>query len=322
MLKARMAAVLCCLLAASALVSCGEKNISVSDVTTTEAATQAATNEPVAIGSDVRNFTAPQDGEEVVVLTVKGYGNIRIKLFPEYAEKGVENFKTLAEQGYYNGIIFHRIINKFMIQGGDPTGTGRGGSSIWGSKFEGGTDPHLVHVAGAVAYANSGATSTNGSQFYIVTGQTFTEDQFAPTYPESAKEAYLKAGGYPWLDGGYTVFGQVYDGLDVVFKLQQVQTDSSDKPLTDVVIESMRVEKYDGRAMKWYTTDYPGLRSAETTTEASSMASSETTGEASSEAASTTAESEQQTTTTETTTAELQTSTETTTTGASPADAQ
>ena len=258
MFRKAITAALCSLLAAAALSSCGEKNISVSENAsqTTEASTSAASDSSEVVNVEVMNFTAPADGEEVIVLTVKDYGDIRIKLFPEYAEKGVENFKTLAEQGYYNGIIFHRIINNFMIQGGDPTGTGRGGESIYGAKFDGGVDPHLIHVGGAVAYANSGSTATDGSQFYIVTGQTFTEEQFAPSYPSFSKEAYLKAGGYPWLDGGYTVFGQVFDGLDIVYKLQQVPTDANDKPLTDVVIESMKVEKYDGRAMKWYISDY------------------------------------------------------------------
>lgn len=212
--------------------------------------------EAIGFGEVVSNFTAPKKGEKIIVLTIKDYGDIKIKLFPEYAEKGVENFLALADQSYYDGIIFHRIINNFMIQGGDPTGTGRGGTSIWGEKFDGGVDPHLIHVAGAVAYANSGSTATNGSQFYIVTGKTFTESQFDPSYPTAAKEAYLKSGGYPWLDGGYTVFGQVFDGLDIVYKLQQVDTDSNDKPLEDVVIESMKVAEYDGEELKWYITDY------------------------------------------------------------------
>ena len=275
MLKKNIAAVLCSLTAAMALVSCGEKSISISESTSKEQAagsssesSEAASDEGsseaetenssgrTAFGEVVSNFTAPEDGEKIVVMTVKDYGDVKFKLFPEYAEKGVENFISLVEEGYYDGLIFHRIINNFMIQGGDPTGTGRGGECIWGSKFDGGTDPHLIHAAGALAYANSGSTATNGSQFYIVTGQTFTEEQFDPSYPKAAKEAYLKAGGYPWLDGNYTVFGQVIDGLDIVFELQQVATDSSDKPTKDVVIESMKVAEYNGEELKWYITDY------------------------------------------------------------------
>ena len=216
-------------------------------------------------------------------------GGIQIKLFPEYAELGVENILGLAEKNYYDGIIFHRIINNFMIQGGDPTGTGRGGQSIYGEKFDGGVDPHLVHVSGAIAYANSGSTATNGSQFFIVTGQTFTENQFQDTYPQSAKEAYLKAGGYPFLDGKYTVFGQVFEGLDIVYKLQQVKTDSSDKPVKDVVIESMTVGEYNGEELRWYITDYPDYN-----TQATEAASQEETSasEAESEASADTTEQE------------------------------
>jgi cyclophilin family peptidyl-prolyl cis-trans isomerase len=318
MLKKALTAAVCSILAVTALASCGEKNISVSEETT-----QAATSTPssqAAFGDTVMNFTAPQDGEEVIILTIKDYGDIKIKLFPEYADKGVENFKTLAERGYYDGLIFHRIINNFMIQGGDPRGNGTGGESIWGAKFDGGTSPYLIHSAGAVAYANSGSTATDGSQFYIVTGQKYAEEQFAPDYPEAAKKVYIEDGGAPWLDGGYTVFGQVYDGLDIVFKLQQVATGANDKPVTDVVIESMKVAKYDGGELRWHISDYP-VSNAETTSEAAS-------DEASSESASdTTTEAEQPASKNETTTSEAAEATsETTTTGTAdadtPADAQ
>lgn len=208
------------------------------------------------------NFTPPEKGEEIIVMTVKDYGDIKIKLFPEQASKGVENFTTHAKDGYYDGLIFHRIINNFMIQGGDPLGTGMGGESIWGEKFDGGTSPDLNHVAGAVAYANSGSTATNGSQFYIVTGDKYSEGELAQleaqglVLNDDAKKAYTQVGGAPWLDGGYTVFGQVFDGLDIVFELQGVETGANDKPAEDVVIEKMTVEKYDGEDVKFYLTDY------------------------------------------------------------------
>ncbi|MBP1549875.1 MAG: peptidylprolyl isomerase, partial [Oscillospiraceae bacterium] len=126
--------------------------------------TEAPTSENV----EIHNFIMPEVGEKIAVINVKDYGTIKIKLFPEDAEKGVENFIGLAEMGYYDELIFHRIIPGFMNQGGDPKGNGTGGKSIWGESFEGGTDENLYHFTGAVAYANSGATSTNGSQFYIV----------------------------------------------------------------------------------------------------------------------------------------------------------
>ncbi len=222
---------------------------------------QAPTEPPVE-NIDIANFTAPQEGETVVDLKIKDYGDVMIKLFPEYAEKGVENFVEHAKEGYYDGLTFHRVINEFMIQGGDPLGNGMGGESIWGGEFDGGTDPHLIHTAGAIAYANSGSTATNGSQFYIVTGLVYTDSDFdvlekrGYKFSDNAKALYKTVGGTPHLDGGYTVFGQVYDGLDIIFKIQQVETDLSDKPIEDVIIESATVGEYSGGKIRWYITDY------------------------------------------------------------------
>ncbi|MCH5192874.1 MAG: peptidylprolyl isomerase [Oscillospiraceae bacterium] len=194
-------------------------------------------------------------------MTVKDYGEIKIKLFPEDAAKGVENFIGLAEMGYYDELIFHRVIPDFMIQGGDPKGNGTGGHSIWGDSFEGGTSENLYHFTGAVAYANSGATSTNGSQFYIVnTDDGFTTnsceelhlyDPESYNWPGNVAELYREKGGVPFLDGGYTVFGQVFEGMDVVRAIAQVETNQDDsngvpmdKPLTPVIIESVRIVEY------------------------------------------------------------------------------
>ena len=121
-------------------------------------------------------FEAPKSGEKIAVMHTT-MGDIKIKFFPDEAPKAVENFLTHAENGYYDGIIFHRVIDGFMVQGGDPMGTGIGGESAWGGQFDGGTDPHLVHVSGALAYANSGSTATDGSQFYVVTGTKYTDEQ-------------------------------------------------------------------------------------------------------------------------------------------------
>lgn len=205
------------------------------------------------------NYTEPQIGEKIVSMKIKDYGTVKFKLFPEYLPNAAENFFQLAESGYYDGLTFHRVINNFMIQGGDPLGTGMGGESAWGGSFDGGTYSSLLHTAGALCYANSGSTATNGSQFYIVTGMELDESIFANAsgYSDSKKETYIKAGyGYPYLDGNYTVFGQVIDGLDVVFKIQQTETGDSDKPLNDVIIESVTVEEYDGSPVKWFISDY------------------------------------------------------------------
>jgi peptidyl-prolyl cis-trans isomerase B (cyclophilin B) len=140
------------------------------------------------------------------------HGPIAIELYASEAPKTVENFTKLAGDGFYDGVIFHRVIPDFMIQGGDPTGTGRGGP---GYTFEDEFNDHKVE-RGALAMANAGP-NTNGSQFFIVT-----------------------ADACPWLDGKHTVFGRVTDGMDVVDTISGLDTDAADKPRQDVVIE--RVE--------------------------------------------------------------------------------
>ena len=223
------------------------------------------------------NYTAPEEGDEIAVIKFKDYGTVKFRLFPEYAPKAVENFVSLAKDGYYDGVSFHRIISNFMIQGGDPDGTGAGGESAWGGSFDGGKYYNLIHAAGAVAYANSGSTATNGSQFYIVTGEVYDDAGFADlalsgyNFRDTVKEIYSTQGGVPYLDGRYTVFGQVIDGLDVVFEIQNVETNAEDKPVTDVIMESVTIEEYDGSDLKWYISDYSGedAEDAESTEETS-----------------------------------------------------
>jgi peptidyl-prolyl cis-trans isomerase B (cyclophilin B) len=142
-------------------------------------------------------------------------GTIELELFDDDAPKTVENFRSLAEKGFYNGVIFHRVIPDFMVQGGDPTGTGSGGP---GYTFEDEFNEHPV-ARGALAMANAGP-NTNGSQFFIVT-----------------------ADACPWLDGKHTVFGQVTNGMDVVDTISQLDRDSGDRPREEVSIE--RVELSD-----------------------------------------------------------------------------
>ncbi len=201
--------------------------------------------------TDMVNYTLPEKGEEIVVMTIKDKGTIKIKLFPELLPRACANFVALAKQGYYDGLIFHRIIADFMIQGGDPLGTGYGGECIWGTKFDGGYSKYLCHVAGALAYANSGSTATNGSQFYITVGQKFpaeaTPMYSAFDYTDTALKAYEEDGGYPPLDGGYTVFGQVFEGLDLVVDIcNNTVTSGSDRPVEDVIIEKVEVVQYEG----------------------------------------------------------------------------
>lgn len=206
--------------------------------------------------TDILNFTPPEIGEEIVVINVKDYGTIKIKLFEDECPKGVENFKKLiSEKNYYNNVIFHRVIKDFVIQGGDPNGDGTGGESIWGAGFEQEFNNGLRHFAGALAYATA-SDHLNKSQFYIVcpadcsqlTDEQFEEfsSYYGASYPDNVKEKYREVGGVPYLDGGYQVFGQVFEGLDVVEAIQQVETDGKDKPLDDIVMESVTIEEYQG----------------------------------------------------------------------------
>lgn len=265
--KKLLALILCGITAAALMTSCGQKveftgdpsgntDSSGENPESSENTTQAPEN------VDIMNFTPPEKGDTVIEMTFKDYGTVKFRLFPEYAETGVENFIGLAKDGFYDGLTFHRIIKDFMIQGGDPLGNGTGGKSLWGSSFDGGTDPHLIHLSGAVAYANSGTTASNSSQFYIVTG-TETDDELFEQYSaygynfsEKAKEAYKKNGGTPFLDGNYTVFGQVFDGLDIIYQIQCNATDANDKPLDDVIIESVKVTEYNGEELRWSISDY------------------------------------------------------------------
>jgi peptidyl-prolyl cis-trans isomerase B (cyclophilin B) len=227
-------------------------------------------------------FEEPQAGEELVVMHTNK-GDIKLRLFPEEAPLAVENFLTLARQGYYDNVIFHRVIEGFMIQGGDPEGTGLGGESIYEGGDFGYEKSSLRHFRGALAMAHSSLPDSNGSQFYIVQSkeegsgldglrERQDEDAFQVTtaggyqqqvaavddkgnpikwseiFPLHVIDKYIEVGGTSSLDlhfniDGHTVFGQVYEGMDVVDAIAAVETNSSDKPLEDVVIESITFEK-------------------------------------------------------------------------------
>lgn len=188
---------------------------------------------------------APEKGD--IVATMKtNMGDITIRLFPKEAPKTVENFVTHAKNGYYNGLIFHRVIKDFMIQGGDPTGTGMGGESIWGRSFEDEFDPALHNLRGSLSMANAGP-NTNGSQFFIVQANSVPANmlgqmkQMSDSFPEDIVNAYAELGGTPWLDFRHTVFGQVTDGMDVVDAIANVKTAGADKPVEPVVIEAIEI---------------------------------------------------------------------------------
>lgn len=242
------------------LVGCGVKDVVDSDVydiedSQTETATESPANEEEAIDETrlegealeavvLQQVSQPVVGDLVATLTTS-LGDIKIKFFPEQAPKTVENFTTHAKNGYYDGLTFHRVMNDFMIQGGDPTGTGTGGESIWGGKFEDELSPYLFPYRGALCMANSGS-NTNGSQFFLV--QLATSDAGTITqmkdggFPEAMVESYESLGGTPWLYGKHTVFGQIFEGIEVLDAIAAVETDANDKPLEDVLILSIDIQ--------------------------------------------------------------------------------
>lgn len=181
------------------------------------------------------------------IATIKtNHGDLRIKLFPEQAPKTVANFVALSKDGYYDGVIFHRIIKDFMIQGGDPTGTGMGGESIYGESFEDEFSEELYNIRGALSMANAGP-NTNGSQFFIVQNQhlPYSKKEIARGgWPEPIAEIYAEQGGTPHLDGRHTVFGQIADeeSYAVLDTIAGVETGAMDRPVEDVVIETIEIE--------------------------------------------------------------------------------
>lgn len=219
----------------------------------------------------------PEEGEEIAVVTMESGEVIKLRFFPDEAPKAVYNFKLHALEGYYDGLTFHRIIEGFMIQGGDPSGDGTGGESVWGQDFADEFNKNLVNIDGAVSMANAGA-DTNGSQFFInaTGGMSSSWDEYQQGYdvyeqdPEAftayfgnwvdmekmtkdVEELYDQQGGNPTLDGyystqgtGHTVFAQVFEGMESVYALSQVETDSNNKPLEDVVIQSVEIVPYEG----------------------------------------------------------------------------
>ncbi len=174
-------------------------------------------------------------------------GDISVILFPDLAPKTVENFVTLSKKGYYDGVIFHRVIHDFMIQTGDPSGTGMGGESIWGKDFEDEFSPDIRNYRGALSMANRGP-NTNSSQFFIVTKREVEEeflkqlkDSNQTLFPEEIIENYEEFGGTFWLDFKHTVFGQVLDGMEVVELIEGTATDTLDKPVEDCKILKIEI---------------------------------------------------------------------------------
>jgi len=219
-------------------------------------------------GAIENQLAPPAPGEQIAIFRTN-HGDIYVRLFPQYAPMAVENFVTHAQNGFYDGVVFHRIIPNFMIQGGDPEGTGMGGESIWGVPFGDEFSHNLRHMRGALSMANAGP-ATNGSQFFIVerTEQTpghldriagYFENFDTPSnrgrmagdiWTAEILEWYLEHGGTYHLDFNHTVFGQVFMGQDVVDALAIVETDGpwpdgADRPLDDVIIITIDIVAFE-----------------------------------------------------------------------------
>lgn len=220
----------------------------------------------------------PAKGEEIAVITMESGEVFKLRFFPGEAPKAVYSFKKHALDGYYDGLTFHRIIEDFMVQGGDPSGTGYAGESIWEEPFEDEFSPNLLNIDGSVSMANSGP-ATNGSQFFInctqgaaIDWDSYQQgfevykqdpDTFTAMYSskwvdmdlvtDSVKKLYTENGGNVHLDGyystdktGHTVFAQVFEGMDGVEALSQVETDpQTGKPVKDVVIKAVEIVEFE-----------------------------------------------------------------------------
>lgn len=188
-----------------------------------------------------------KDGVKAVMKT--NMGDMEFVLFPEVAPKAVENFVKHSENGYYDGLIFHRVIQDFMIQGGDPTGTGMGGESVFGNNFEDEFSLDARNYYGALSMANAGP-NTNGSQFFVVQAKSVPQSLISQMeqlkdngFPQEVIDNYQKVGGTPWLDFHHTVFGQLINGADVLDKIAAVKCGANDKPAEDVVINGIDIIK-------------------------------------------------------------------------------
>lgn len=220
-------------------------------------------------------FQAPSDGDTIAIFDTTA-GEVRAVLYPDIAPMAVQNFTQLAQQGYYNGTSFHRILFGFVVQGGDATGTGTGGSTIWNNTpYPKEISDKLHHYSGALCAAFSPDTALSGlSQFYFVqslpeklTDDLKTQLQNAGTRTEVI-DAYDAVGGLPYLDYTDTVFGQVYEGMDVVDKLAQTEVDENGKPLEDAIVNSITITTYGEDSAASGSTSASGSGSASDSTSA------------------------------------------------------
>ena len=201
----------------------------------------------------VVQYEKPEKGDIIAHIKIKKYGTITVRFFPKQAPMAVENFVKHAYEGYYDGLSFHRIINDFMIQGGDPEVTGAGGDSVFKDEsgkfipFEDEFSKYLMPIRGALCMANSG-TNTNGSQFFIVQTDSYRINDVMSLRNAGVNDElvdyYKKNGGAGWLYGAHTVFGQVLEGYDVLDNIAKKTGTQSGTPSDEVIIEKIELDRY------------------------------------------------------------------------------
>ncbi len=203
------------------------------------------------VESSELQFTGPVPGDPIAIFDTS-MGEIRVVLYPDEAPMAVANFRGLCEQGYYNNTVFHRSVYGFVVQGGDASGTGLKGSTIWDNPYPAEFSTKLRHYAGALCAANSPDDPlSTASQFYFVQAipdkfEEETRTQLSQAgLSDSVLDTYEAAGGLPYLDYTDTVFGQVYEGLSVVDEIARTDTDENDRPLEDVVLNSVTLSTYE-----------------------------------------------------------------------------
>ncbi len=240
-----------------------EKTVTISGNTssTPSASDKAYATETVTLPAEAKDkildygfglYGEPEIGEEIAVMHTSK-GDFCIRFFPDAAPLAVTNFKELATGGYYDGVIFHRVIEDFMIQGGDPTGTGYYGDSFWNHDFNDEFSTDARNFRGALSMANAGA-NTNGSQFFVVQLDTVTDslisqmEQIPSRFSSRVIDTYRQYGGTPSLDYKHTVFGFVFYGMEAVDSIAAVKTGENDKPVEDVVINGIDIVFYGGTA--------------------------------------------------------------------------
>lgn len=213
----------------------------------------AAAERPAYTGS-LAQLSAPAEGAAIAIFETS-LGEIRAQLFFEDAPMAVTNFTTLAQQGYFDGLTFHRVVDGFVIQSGDGTGTGLGGRTIWGTPYPVEYSAAVRHYAGALCAAFSQDEPVSGSsQFYFVAArpgsveQALLDQLAAAGLPQEALDAYAAQGGLPYLDNTDTVFGQIYQGLDVLDAIAAVPVDENSRPIEDVVLQRVTISTYSAAA--------------------------------------------------------------------------